>query len=95
MYHHRDTEFTESSCFFVRSRSGSGSAKSHRPMGKVAHELPSSIRFGQIGRAHHLMCPQKRISLPRIAGLGVLIWRHLARNQEITPLSVLCASAVK
>jgi len=91
--HHRDTEGTE--CFCLFGRSGSGSAKSHCPSGKAAYVVPPSARFGQIGRTHHLMCQQKDISLPRIAGLRILIWRHLAPNQKITPLSALSVSVVK
>ena len=81
----RGTEFTECLCFFVRSRSRSGPAKSLCPSGKVAYVVSPSTQFGQIGCTHHLMCRQKDISLPRIAGLRILIWRHLPPNQKITP----------
>jgi hypothetical protein len=39
------------------------------------------------------MCQQKDVSLPRGAGLRILIWRHLAPNQKSTPLYDLCVSS--
>ena len=83
-----ETQRTQS-VFSVFARSGDDDrAKATALRAGRDYIIDPRAQYFQVAGIHHLTW-KKGISVPRKAGLRILIWRHLAPNQKGNPSSVL------